>query len=137
MKALYIAFYIHISHSVYHSITHSFLYRNQLVELPSAKRLSITPELSRLSVNRNLILGIGSFSLEGYDNLTVLHLSGNHIRDIEVSAFFWTPHLRELDLSENKIEALAFTLFNYLLELEKLDLRHNSIAVLLSGEFEV
>ena len=68
--------------------------------------------------------------MDGYRNLTVLHLSGNIIRSIGLLIFVMAWHLKELDLSGNKIDDIQSSWpFATLGELEKLDLRNNFIRI--------
>ena len=77
--------------------------KNSIVDMPSAKRLGISPGLTTLSLTRNSIKAINQESLRGYDNLTSLVLVGNSIRTISHNAFDPTPRLEILNLNDNRI----------------------------------
>ena len=111
------------------SLSNLNLDNNNIVELPSAKRLGITPELLRLSMNHNSIKGINQESLLGYDNLTALLLGGNNIRTISANAFAPTPRLKVLVLFNNKIMYIRSGTFDTLPDLRKLLLYRNFIHI--------
>ncbi|KAI0239353.1 hypothetical protein LSAT2_009922, partial [Lamellibrachia satsuma] len=76
------------------SLSNLNLDNNNIVELPSAKRLGITPGLLLLRMSYNSIKEINQESLLGYDNLTALLLGDNNIRTISANAFAPTPRLK-------------------------------------------
>ena len=130
-------FTIALNIQVSHSHTHSLLHRNELLELPSVKQLSISPKLSRLNMKWNSITRLNDVSLVGYGNLTVLDLSENNIRKISAKAFAPTLRLKELDLSSNKFSIIWPGTFDMLPELEKLIIGTNSFEIANALLFQV
>ena len=110
---------------------------NNIVELYSAKRLSMSPTLSVLTLRRNSIKVIPMESLLGYDNLTRLYLTGNNIRTIAHNAFVPTPRLAVLDLGSNAIELIQPGTFDTLPNLLTLNLQSNSIMLSDTSLFQV
>ena len=110
---------------------------NNIVELYSAKRLSISPTLSVLTLRRNSIKEITMESVLGYDNLTKLFLTGNNIRTIANNAFVPTPRLAVLDLGSNAIKLIQPGTFDTLPDLLKLNLQSNSIMLHDTSLFQV
>ena len=111
------------------SLSNLNLDNNNIVELPSAKRLGITPGLLLLSMRHNSIKEINQESLLGYDNLTALLLGGNNIGTISANAFAPTPRLKVLDLFNNKIMYIRSGTFDTLPDLRKLLLYCNFIQI--------
>ena len=111
--------------------------RNSIVELPSAKRLGISPGLTMLSLARNSIKAINQESLRGYDNLTSLALGGNNIRTISHNAFDPTPRLEILSLNDNRIHYIPPGTFDSLPDLRLLMLYRNYIQLDGASLFQV
>ena len=111
------------------SLSNLNLDNNNIVELPSAKRLGITTELLLLNMNHNSIKEINQESLLGYDNLTALSLGSNNIRTISANAFAPTPRLKVLGLFNNKIMYIRPGTFDTLPDLRKLLLYRNFIQI--------
>ena len=111
--------------------------KNSIVELPSAKRLGISPGLTTLSLTRNSIKAINQESLRGYDNLTSLVLVGNNIRTISHNAFDPTPRLEILSLNDNRIHYIPPGTFDSLPDLRLLMLYRNYIQLGGTSLFQV
>ena len=112
-----------------------FLDKNRFVELPSTKRLGISPGLTSLSISSNYIKEVNQESLRGYDNLTYLNLADNDIGEISANTFTPTPRLEILYLSNNRIYYIPLGSFNSLPYLRELSLDNNAFAM--SGAFQV
>ena len=111
--------------------------KNSIVEMPSAKRLGISPGLTTLSLTRNSIQAINQESLLGYDNLTSLVLGGNNIRTISYTAFDPTPRLEVLCLNDNRIHYIPPGTFDSLPDLRRLKLYRNYIQLGGTSLFQV
>ena len=111
--------------------------KNSIVELPSAKRLGISPGLTTLTMRRNSIKEINRESLRGYDNLTYLALGGNNIRTISHNAFDQTPRLEILSLNDNRIHYISPGTFDSLPNLRQLLLDRNYIQLDGASLFQV
>ena len=110
-------------------LSHLNFDNNNIDIMPSAKQLGISPELSWLSIKRNSIKQIDRESLLGYNNLTTLYLTGNHIHTITASAFAPTRRLKTLDLSDNQIQSFRPGTFDTLPDLRGLILHRNFIQI--------
>ena len=119
------------------SLSNLNLDNNNIVELPSTKRLGITPGLLLLSMDDNSIKEINQESLLGYDNLTKLTMADNNIRTISVNAFGPTPRLKVLSLYSNKIKYIRPGTFDTLPDLRKLLLQRNLTQIDNTSLFQV
>ena len=113
------------------------LENNHIVDLPSAKRVGLSPGLSVLDLDRNSIKHITYESLKGYTNLTKLYLRHNNIYKITDDAFKPLSRLKTLDLRENRIRWLSPGTFDTLTRLEILLLAKNDITLETSSLFQV
>ncbi|KAI0220993.1 hypothetical protein LSAT2_027566 [Lamellibrachia satsuma] len=112
------------------------LENNHIVDLPSVKRVGLSPGLSVLVLDMNSIKHITYDSLKGYTNLTNLHLRHNNIYKISVDAFKSLFRLKTLDLRENRIRWLSHGTFDTLTRLEILLLAKNDITLETSSLFQ-
>ena len=113
------------------------LENNHIVDLPSAKRVGLSPGLSVLVLDMNSIKHITYDSLKGYTNLTNLYLRHNNIYKITDDAFKPLSRLKTLDLRENRIKWLSPGIFDTLTRLEILLLAKNDITLETSSLFQV
>ena len=113
------------------------LENNNIVELPSARRVGLSPGLSVLNMERNSIKRIKPESLIGYTNLTKLLLRHNNIYKISPNAFKPLSMLTVLDLSENEISRFRPGAFDPLTRLEILSLDRNNIVFDNASLFQV
>lgn len=94
-----------------------------------------------LDMSFNNIQSLDQYNYEfALDNLQVLNLSHNEIKEINENFFNYVISLVELDLSYNKLSSLESIqkdfVLNQLIQLRKLDLSHNSLKTLPHDSFE-
>lgn len=83
--------------------------------------------LTNLDLRRNQIKAIGTKDFRRFPNLQKLNLAVNFITDLEPSLFSYIPNLKYLNLGRNTIKSVNAFAFRGLSKLTQLALHHNQL----------
>lgn len=112
---------VRVPHDLPQALSSLNLDRNQIRSLRS-RELGHLRHLAALSVSQNRLVSVdGSLRLP---NLTVLELSGNHLRTLPSRL---TPRLEKLDCRQNSIQEITYQQLSGMRQLRHLFLENNSI----------
>ncbi|KAG5846642.1 hypothetical protein ANANG_G00117160 [Anguilla anguilla] len=112
---------VRVPHDLPQALSSLNLDRNQIRSLRS-RELGHLRHLAALSVSQNKLVSVdGGLRLP---NLTVLELSGNHLRTLPTRV---TPKLEKLDCGQNSIQEITYQQLSGMRQLRHLFLENNSI----------
>lgn len=80
-----------------------------------------------LAGNKINSIDLGSFAFDQINELTLLNLDSNHLKELKRKTFDSLPKLRELSLANNLIHTINSETFNQLSSLQILSLSHNKL----------
>lgn len=102
------------------------LHRNRLTKIRSWSEHDFV-NLHKLDLHHNNIQTISLKAFQHYPNLETINLSINNLTNIPVNIFAYTPQLRNINLAKNHLTRIDGFTFNELFELTHVSLEHNDI----------